>query len=596
MYKKDALATWNITLKYIRAIYLPPMRFVLFSALLFGATTWAQSASVSSFLATESPIAQANLLANIGGSGSTKVTGVKTGVVVASPSQTSPDYFYTWTRDSSLIYSRRGCVAEDHHDQYLAAQIIQQQVSNPSGTVSSGGLGEPKFNIDLSAFTGAWGRPQRDGPALRATALIAYGNWLIANSNSSFALSTVWPAVKLDLDYVSANWNSTTFDLWEEVSSSSFFTTAVQHRSLREGAAFATQLGQTSVVSGYTTQAANVLCFLQSYWNPTAGYITANTGGGRSGKDANTALASIHTFDPAAGCDAVTFQPCSDKALSSLKVYVDAFRTIWSINSGTASPNAVATGRYPEDSYYNGNPWYLATLAVSEQLYDALIVWNAQGTLNVTTTSLAFFQQFSSSVAVGTYASTTTTFTTLTTAIQNWADGFVAVVQKYTPANGGLSEQYDKNTGVPLSASDLTWSYAALLTTITARDGVVPASWGASGLVASASCSTSGGGSSGGSSGTVAVTFNVQATTVYGENIYLTGSVDALQNWSPTSALLLSASSYPIWSITVNLPASTAIQYKYIRIYNGAVTWESDPNDSFTTPASGSFTLSDTWR
>ncbi len=47
--------------------------------------------------------------------------------------------------------------------------------------------------------------------------------------------------------------------------------------------------------------------------------MTANTGGGRSGKDANTALASIHTFDAAAGCDAVTFQPCSDKALSSFK-------------------------------------------------------------------------------------------------------------------------------------------------------------------------------------------------------------------------------------------------------------------------------------
>jgi glucoamylase len=92
------------------------------------------------------------------------------------------------------------------------------------------------------------------------------------------------------------------FDLWEEVSSSSFFTTAVQHRALREGAALATALGQTSVVTNYNTQAANTLCFLQSYWNPTGGYITANTGGGRSGKDANTALASIHTFDPAAGC------------------------------------------------------------------------------------------------------------------------------------------------------------------------------------------------------------------------------------------------------------------------------------------------------
>ncbi len=83
--------------------------------------------------------------------------------------------------------------------------------------------------------------------------------------------------------------------------------------------------------------------------------MTANTGGGRSGKDANTALASIHTFDAAAGCDAVTFQPCSDKALSSLKVYVDAFRSIYTINSGIASNAAVATGRYPEDSYMGGN-------------------------------------------------------------------------------------------------------------------------------------------------------------------------------------------------------------------------------------------------
>ena len=56
---------------------------------------------------------------------------------------------------------------------------------------------------------------------------------------------------------------STRFDLWEEVDSSSFFTTAVQHRALREGAAFATTVGQTSSVSGYTTQADNLLCFLQ---------------------------------------------------------------------------------------------------------------------------------------------------------------------------------------------------------------------------------------------------------------------------------------------------------------------------------------------
>jgi len=32
-----------------------------------------------------------------------------------------------------------------------------QQVENPTGGVSTGGLGEPKFNIDETAFTEDWG-------------------------------------------------------------------------------------------------------------------------------------------------------------------------------------------------------------------------------------------------------------------------------------------------------------------------------------------------------------------------------------------------------------------------------------------------------
>ena len=102
-----------------------------------------------------------------------------------------------------------------------------------------------------------------DGPALRATALTSYADWLIAKSNISFVISNVWPVLKLDLDYTANYWNQTTYDLWEEVHSSSFFTTAVQHRALRVGAALASKLGQASVASAYSTQADNVLCFLQ---------------------------------------------------------------------------------------------------------------------------------------------------------------------------------------------------------------------------------------------------------------------------------------------------------------------------------------------
>jgi len=53
------------------------------------------------------------------------------------------------------------------------------------------------------------------------------------------------------------------FDLWEEVNSRSFYTSMVQHRALRDGAALATKLGQTSTAAGYVTQADNILCFLQ---------------------------------------------------------------------------------------------------------------------------------------------------------------------------------------------------------------------------------------------------------------------------------------------------------------------------------------------
>ncbi|KAJ6508344.1 glucoamylase [Mycena sanguinolenta] len=579
------------------------MRISLLSALSVSVSVLAQT-SVDSYIATESPIAKAGVLANIGPSGS-KSQGAKAGVVIASPSTTNPDYLFTWTRDSSLVFkalidqftSGADTTLLGQIQNFVTAETIIQQVPNPSGTVSSGGLGEPHYNIDETAFTAAWGRPQRDGPALRATAMINYANWLIKNTTTSNVLDTLWPIIKLDLDYVAADWNQTTFDLWEEVSSSSFFTTAVQHRALREGATLATALGQTSVVSNYQTQAANILCFLQSYWNPTAGYITANTGGGRSGKDANTALASIHTFDPAAVCDATTFQPCSDKALSSLKVYVDAFRSIYTINSGIASNAAVATGRYPEDSYMGGNPWNLATFAVAEQLYDALIVWEAQGELNVTSTSLAFFQQFLPSVAVGTYTSSTSTFTTLTAAVKTFADGFIGVVAEFTPAGGGLAEQFSRSNGAPVSAVDLTWSYAAALTAFSARAGVTSPGWGAAGLVVPTTCQTSGSGGSGGSGPTVSVTFNVVATTVEGEDIYITGSVPSLQNWSPDTALILNPANYPTWSITISVPASSDIQYKYIRKVNGVLTaWESDPNNDFESPASGSVVRNDSWR
>lgn len=155
-------------------------------------------------------------------------------------------------------------------------------------------------------------------------------------------------------------------------------------------------------------------------------------------------------------------------------------------------------------------PWYLATFAVAEQLYAALHTWSAAGSIQVTSISQPFFAQFIPSITPGTYSSTSTTGATLISAIRSYADGFIAINAQYTPSDGGLSEQYSKNDGIPVSAFDLTWSYASAITAFQAREGVFSNSWGAQGLTAPSSCGSPF------STSTVAVTFQVDATTIFG--------------------------------------------------------------------------------
>ncbi len=100
-----------------------------------------------------------------------------------------------------------------------------------------------------------------------------------------------------------------------------------------------------------------------------------------------------------------------------------------------------------------------------------------------------------------------------------------------------------------------------------------------------------------GSTSTVAVTFNENATTSWGQNVYVVGSIPALGSWNTGSAVALSSAGYPVWSATVSIPSGTYFEYKYIKKNpDGSITWESDPNRSYTTGSGGTATLNDSWR
>lgn len=98
------------------------------------------------------------------------------------------------------------------------------------------------------------------------------------------------------------------------------------------------------------------------------------------------------------------------------------------------------------------------------------------------------------------------------------------------------------------------------------------------------------------------VTFNETASTVWGQNIFVVGNVGSLGNWSPASAAAMTwisgSGSSGNWRATVQLPANTSIQYKYVKKdAAGNVVWESGANRIVNTPAPGAtIAVNDTWK
>ncbi|UFS70797.1 alpha amylase C-terminal domain-containing protein [Geomonas sp. RF6] len=95
----------------------------------------------------------------------------------------------------------------------------------------------------------------------------------------------------------------------------------------------------------------------------------------------------------------------------------------------------------------------------------------------------------------------------------------------------------------------------------------------------------------------VTATFTVkEASTVWGENVYLVGEDVALGKWDPKLGVQMTPVDYPAWQVTVKLPPSRKIQFKFVKINgNGEVLWESNANRTMKTPKKGAVTASATW-
>lgn len=103
--------------------------------------------------------------------------------------------------------------------------------------------------------------------------------------------------------------------------------------------------------------------------------------------------------------------------------------------------------------------------------------------------------------------------------------------------------------------------------------------------------------SSGGGQATGETSVSVTATTAWGQDVRLVGSLPELGSWAPQQGVRLGADAYLVWSATVDLPPGTAFEYKYVKVDgSGAVVWESGANRTATVGQDGVLALDDTWR
>ena len=131
-------------------------------------------------------------------------------------------------------------------------------------------------------------------------------------------------------------------------------------------------------------------------------------------------------------------------------------------------------------------------------------------------------------------------------------------------------------------------------TAVTVSGGTASVTIPAHGAVAiDVNAKSSGGGSS---CSTVAVTFAATVTTTFGQNVYVLGNRSELSNWDTSGGVALSAATYPVWRGTVNLPANTSFEYKYVKKEGSTVTWESGGNRVTSTGTACTQTLTDTWH
>jgi glucoamylase len=288
-----------------------------------------------------------------------------------------------------------------------------------------------------------WNRPQHDGSALRALAVLRWLRTLAAGKPGALgaaALADAERLLRVDLAFTAARWRQPSFDIWEDELGHDYFTLRVSAAALRLGADWLHDSGDVNGATALRDDARALLDWLDRFWLPDAGHYRSRImpPGVSSTRmlDTSVILSVLHSRD---GSNVHSARdPRMHATLDRLEALFDG---LFPINHARPRERAPALGRFADDTYYSGGAWYAATLGAAEFCFLAADSAARGG------------EESARWIARG--------------------DAFLGTVRAFTPPSGDLSEQFDRRTGEQTSAKHLAWSYASFITCMTARRAVV---------------------------------------------------------------------------------------------------------------------------
>ncbi len=375
-----------------------------------------------------------------------------------------PDYFFHWFRDSAVVIDALRVLFHDPRIEgnFLAdlADFVHFSLSlqNLDGRRLTGSpwreavapdfrqfvrteedlsaahgeavSAETRVNPDGTLDISRWPRPQNDGPAMRAIALLQWRQSARLDAELSAAVDTLLAA---DLAFTRQPLARGLLRHLGRRKGPALLHAADGRRGARSRCRVARSSAAPKTTpptvapsrprfspSSMATGARICSSTNRVYWNRDA----------PSSKelDISVIFAAIH-----AGGGGPTHSARDPRMLATLGQLEALFDAEYAINRNRGAERGPAMGRYAGDVYYSGGAYYFSTLAAAEFCYRAAVHSPAAAAL----------------IARG--------------------DAFLQTVRAYTPPSGELSEQFDQHTGVQRSAQQLAWSYAAFITCAQAR-------------------------------------------------------------------------------------------------------------------------------